>query len=564
MDVRRFKSDYSGAFSCIDKSHPYYHLNTGLFELPLSRDVGIDAYVYIPQATTNSCWSVTLLLQSGVAPVAFLQDSGWKEVADREKVVVFLAKPKQGSWLDLESPISAIEELRSRVDVRDHYVTQVFFAYLAGYGDGAEAALRYTMKHPEAYAGVACVGNWDDGAADYDALASQGISLLPYEPASAVPVPVYFSVKESGYSFVRAFDHFVRRNGCGVSSESNGRRYAPACLRYANDAINAQSVADVVADVSRFASLSSFEATDALWEQLHRTIRTTGVGPGGLHSFKTLDELGITTHGKVVDGWTRHWCEYVPHRNVSRNDKLPVVVFFHGGTQVAESGLYGAEWFNVAESRDFIALFPSGGIAQSRMNANPMPTWNISCETELYLDDEAFIRAMIADVERRLPVDRSRIYATGHSMGSGMTQRCLMSMPDIFAAGVSNSGVVLGSYELPGVDDSLDVATWIEIGEHDVDSCDLSNSPRVKTNIEYWIARGELDSLEDAGEFQCGRYLNKEWRNANGVPLLRYTAALDKNHAVMPQDAWSYYDDFMCKFSRLEDGTLCYLGKPVR
>lgn len=270
------------------------------------------------------------------------------------------------------------------------------------------------------------------------------------------------------------------------------------------------------------------------------------------------------THEMVVDGWTRHWCEYVPRRNVSRNEKLPVVVFFHGGTQVAESGLYGAEWFNVAESRDFIALFPSGGIAQSRMNANPMPTWNISCEKEFYLDDEAFIRAMIDEVAARLPVDRSRIYATGHSMGSGMTQRCLMSMPDIFAAGVSNSGVVLGSYDLPNINTSLDVALWIEIGEHDVDPCDLSESERVKKNIEYWIGRGGLDSFDEAGNFQCGRYLNKEWCNQEGVPMLRYTAALDKIHAVMPQDAWSYYDAFMCKFSRDEDGTLRYLGKPVR
>ncbi len=563
MDIQKFKSDYSGAFAHVDKSHPYYHLNTGLFELPLTQDFGIDAFVYIPERTTNSCWSATLLLQGGASVVDFIQRSGWKEIADRDKLVVFLAKPKQGGWLDLEDPVSAVEELRSRVDVRDHYVTQVFFAYLAGYGDGAEVALRYTMKHPEAYAGIACSGDWV-GDIDYDALASQGSSDLPYELASSVPVPAYFSVGEPGDLFAKAFDHFAQRNGCGDVFESNGRRYAPACLKYGNDTINGQPVADVVADVARFDSLESPEATEALWGQLHRTIRTTGVGPGGLHSFKTLEELGIATHEKVVDGWTRHWCEYVPRRNVSRREKLPVVVFFHGGTQVAESGLYGAEWFNVAESRDFIALFPSGGIAQSRMNANPMPTWNISCETEFYLDDEAFIREMIADVESRLPVDRSRIYATGHSMGSGMTQRCLMSMPDIFTAGVSNSGVVLGSYELPGINDSLDVAAWIEIGEHDVDSCDLSDSPRVKTNIEYWIARGELDSFEDAGEFQCGRYLNKEWCTSSGAPLLRYTAALDKNHAVMPQDAWSYYDDFMCKFSRLEDGTLCYLGKPVR
>ncbi len=562
MDVKSFKSDYSGAFDLVDKAHPYYHLNTGLFELPLSRG-DVTAFAYIPEATTNSCWSATLLLPNGASAPEFLVASGWKDLADKEKLVVFLAQPEKGEWGGVCDSVAVVEELRSKVDVRDHYVTQVFFAYLAGYDEGAEVALRYTMKHPDAYAGLACVGKWGSDI-DYDDLASQGCSPLPYEAAASIAVPVYFSVAESADRFTKAFGHFVKRNKSGDMCEVDGRMVSPACLKYGNDAINGQPVADVIADVSRFDLPVSPQATAALWEQLHRTIRTTGIGPGGLHSFKTLNELGITTHEMVVDGWTRHWCEYVPRRNVSRNEKLPVVVFFHGGTQVAESGLYGAEWFNVAESRDFIALFPSGGIAQSRMNANPMPTWNISCEKEFYLDDEAFIRAMIDEVAARLPVDRSRIYATGHSMGSGMTQRCLMSMPDIFAAGVSNSGVVLGSYDLPNINTSLDVAVWIEIGEHDVDSCDLSESERVKKNIEYWIGRGGLDSFDEAGNFQCGRYLNKEWCNQEGVPMLRYTAALDKIHAVMPQDAWSYYDDFMCKFSRDEDGTLRYLGKPVR
>ena len=561
MEIKQFKTDYTGAFALMDKAHPYYHLNTGLFELPLESE-GVAAYTYIPEETTNSCWSATLLLPGGASAVDFLLASGWQELADREKLVLFLAVPNGGSWASVPNAVSVVEELRHKVDVRDHYVTQVFFAYLAGYEDGADAALRYTMKHPGGYAGVAFAGECGNGV-DLDALAAQGESSLGYEAAASVPVPAYFVADAATPHIKAAFQHFVSRNKAEEPVQSDGHVYAAACLKYNNDAINGQSVASVVADIGRFDGVAVPSATEELWRQLHRTIRTTGVGPGGLHSYKTLDELGIATHEMEVDGWMRHWCEYVPKRHVSRKEKFPVVVFFHGGTQVAESGLYGAEWYNVAESRDFIVLFLSGGMAQSRLNANPMPTWNISCETELYINDETFIRAMIEDVASRLPVDRERIYCTGHSMGSGMTQRCLMAMPDIFAAGASNSGVVLGSYDLPGVNSSLDVAAWIAIGEHDVDSSDLSQSERVKRNIEYWIGRGGLDAFEDAGEFQRGRYKSMEWCNGKGVPMLRYTAVLDKNHAVMPQDAWSYYDDFMCKFSRSEDGTLCYLGKPV-
>ena len=145
-----------------------------------------------------------------------------------------------------------------------------------------------------------------------------------------------------------------------------------------------------------------------------------------------------------------------------------------------------------------------------------------------------------------------------------MTQRCLLDMPDIFAAGASNSGVVLGDFELATTKKNYDVACLIEIGEHDVDNFDFQKSDRVRQNLEYWIERGDLQPLEEGGSYSCGRYQNTVWCNKKGVPMVRYVAAFDKTHSIMPQDAWTYYDDFLCKYSRDSEGNLCYLGKPVR
>lgn len=563
--VKRFKSDYSGAFSSIDPRHPYYHLNTGLYELPVDGQHSAEAFVYIPEETTNSCWSIALLLPGKKDVKAFLLESGWKALADREKVVLFLGQAKNG-WSGTNADVAFVEALRSKLDNRDHYVTQVFFAYLAGYDDGASVALRYTMRHPAAYAGVALAGKFSFGSEE-ERSARNASAPLPYLPAAEVPVPVYFQAGSWTASLERAYTHFQVRNNADEKRYADGARYvSPALPNSGRDTINGQPVADVVADIDAFPALLCMEAAEEMWRQVHRTIRTTGVGPGGLHAYRSLDELGIAVRELDVDGYVRHWCEYIPRRSVSRVEKKPVVVFLHGGTQVAESGLYASEWFNVAESRDFIALFPSGGMAQTRLNANPMPTWNIEHKGSeaLYMDDENFIREMIADVAAREPIDTSRIYVNGHSMGSGMVQRCLYAMPDVFAAGVSNSGVTLGGYDLPGTDRSYDVAVWIEIGEHDVDCYDLNNSPLVRKNIEYWIARGALQPFDESGEYSCGRYLSKVWRNAKGVPLLKYTAAHEKTHCTMPQDAWSYYDDFLCKYSRNPDGSLSYLGQPVR
>lgn len=565
MIVKQFKSDYSGAFAQIDLDHPYYHLNTGLFELPLDGEFPAQAFVYIPEETTNSCWSIALLLPNGKDVQGFLLESGWKALADREKIVLFLGQAVDG-WTGTMEDVSFVEALRAKLDVRDHYVTQVFFAYLAGYDEGATVALKYTMRHPSAYAGVAFAGDFSFGAEE-ERSARNAPAALPYLPACDVPVPAYFQSYRWSASLEKAYRHFQSRNNADPNGYEHERRtVSPALQSAPRDTVNGQPVASVIADIDAFDSSLCMQATEELWRQVHRTIRTTGVGPGGLHAYRTLDELGITTHEMKIDGYVHHWCEYVPKRAVSRLQKKPVVVFLHGGTQVAESGLYASEWFNVAESRDFIALFPSGGMAQTRLNANPMPTWNIACKgkEDLYVDDEAFIRAMIADVAKRLPVDLTRVYVNGHSMGSGMVQRCLFSMPDIFAAGVSNSGVTLGEYDLPGTKTDYDVATWIEIGEHDVDSYVIDESPLVKKNLEYWIARGDLQPLEQAGSYSCGRYQHKIWRNEAGVPMLKFTAAHEKTHCTMPQDAWSYYDDFLCKFSRNPDGSLGYCGQPVR
>ena len=70
------------------------------------------------------------------------------------------------------------------------------------------------------------------------------------------------------------------------------------------------------------------------------------------------------------------------------------------------------------------------------------------------MDDEKFIRSMLEDVKARFAVDSGRIYVCGHSMGSAMTQRAALAMPDIFTAAASNSGVVtggfMGDFDTPG------------------------------------------------------------------------------------------------------------------
>jgi len=109
------------------------------------------------------------------------------------------------------------------------------------------------------------------------------------------------------------------------------------------------------------------------------------------------------------------------------------------------------------------------------------------------LDDVALIRAILAEVEQHLIVDRSRVYAAGFSNGAFLANRLACEASDIFAAIVSGSGGIrlrpmsdcqpankVAVLEIHGSKDSLvpykgaaaSVAYWAQIN-----GCSAQTSP---------------------------------------------------------------------------------------
>ena len=61
-----------------------------------------------------------------------------------------------------------------------------------------------------------------------------------------------------------------------------------------------------------------------------------------------------------------------------------------------------------------------------------------------HVDDVRFLTRVIADVERRVPIDPARIAVTGFSNGALMSYRLLCERPDIFPVAVAVAGDVVG------------------------------------------------------------------------------------------------------------------------
>jgi len=132
----------------------------------------------------------------------------------------------------------------------------------------------------------------------------------------------------------------------------------------------------------------------------------------------------------VNNGFKHTWYEYVPQALRGTQEKVPLVLYFHGINCV---GLYGAEqsgWADLADQDKFIVVFPDPAIEER---------WNVWDDPRLP-SDVNYIMALIQHMKTVHPIDESRIYISGFSMGSMFTNALACSYPDVFAAALAING----------------------------------------------------------------------------------------------------------------------------
>ncbi|TAL45640.1 MAG: polyhydroxybutyrate depolymerase [Salinibacterium sp.] len=142
-----------------------------------------------------------------------------------------------------------------------------------------------------------------------------------------------------------------------------------------------------------------------------------------------------TVHTITVDGATRSYILTVP---VGLVGKSPLVVMLHGGFGSGSQAERSYGWDELAASESFVVAYPDG------MNK----AWNIGggccgMPGRHAIDDVTFIEAMVADIGKSVPLDDSRIYATGMSNGAMLAYR-LACDSDLFAAVAPVSGTIVG------------------------------------------------------------------------------------------------------------------------
>jgi polyhydroxybutyrate depolymerase len=126
-----------------------------------------------------------------------------------------------------------------------------------------------------------------------------------------------------------------------------------------------------------------------------------------------------------IGGTQRSYVLHVP-TNYTGMTRVPLVLDFHGlgGTGMQQQS--GSGFQQLADSEGFLIAFPNG-----IDNA-----WNIGpcCTNSRTVDDLGFAKGIVADLTSAGCIDVKRVYATGFSMGGGMSHYLGCNAPDVFAA----------------------------------------------------------------------------------------------------------------------------------
>ena len=292
---------------------------------------------------------------------------------------------------------------------------------------------------------------------------------------------------------VHAFLYFIDTFSIALRSPLSALRSPLSALR---SPLSAMKTRAVIAAALLIAATATCQSASARAQQRAAPALTAGD-----------HQLTLRHQGRV-----RSFFVHVPRRTM---EQYPLLFASHGGGGNAPGFQRYAELDSVADREGFIVVYPNGSGALT----NSLLTWNAGdgcCGFAMNnrVDDVGFAQAIVDDVARRLPVNRARIYATGHSNGGIMSHRLAAEKSELFAAVVAVAG-------------ALDLARFAPTSPVSVLQIHSVNDPRalyagglgppfpgtnnrvqhqsVQAGLDRWIKHNGCRTVPDTAERRSGR-----------------------------------------------------------
>lgn len=567
--------------------HGYYN-----YDCYVNETTTRTAKFYIPEGTVYNQPTVFIMVPAGVNTYGFLVESGWKDAADKYIFhVVLMETDKSGVWGDIDKEMEYLSAVRDDVSYRPFFVSFSSNFYAIAYGNCADALMKHAMAHPNQWADVACIGvkGVEDGFIEtMKTTESKEAGLM----VSDVDMPVFMVAEEKTDAVQKLIDYWKHANdvedvqySCAYADEV----YIPAAWTM-HEAMDDEPVAKVYYKTGKVEDYYQPEMIQNLYQDfMCRYMRYPGSANDDLRARQDIYEAGFKKFAAKVPGgfkedgsdlYNREWYMYVPE-TVDASKPAPVVFVFHGAGGTGDEIAGRTGWIKAATDRGCILVCPTGSHTLKIREVSDMTTnelframWNTGDASEDRPSDVEFIRWLYGWVKENYNIDVGRVYCTGQSSGGAMTHACVGKLSNMFTAG----GAVSAMTTPENYQENYNIPLLISVGTKDPYFAKEGFGSASegfgggKGLVEYWTARyntvekwENYTYMQDDAKcsYMVGSMRNYVFHTQSGVPMLRCIENIGKRHAYLPSEAYMMYDEWFALFSRAEDGTLLYMGRPV-
>lgn len=190
------------------------------------------------------------------------------------------------------------------------------------------------------------------------------------------------------------------------------------------------------------------------------------------------------------DGAMRQYIIYIP-AGYDASTPVPLLFNFHGFTQFARLYMSFADMRPVADTANFILVYPQGSLL------NGIPHWNVGAWTQSSsTDDVGFTSAMIDEIAAEYNIDESRIYSCGYSNGGFFSFELACQLSDRIAAiGSVAANMTSNTRENCAPEHPIPVVTIAGTSDNIVQygGNNLGGIISHPETLEYWVSHNDAE-----------------------------------------------------------------------
>lgn len=550
------------SYPAVDSQNPTKPFFTGSIRQEVEIDgIARSFLLYIPQHYPISGAGIFLYPDDDVSAEDYLENSGWKPVAEQTNAALIVLESRSGGWdrKDIQSEISYSEAVFKKSIARVYFSMNEATYYCMGFGNGAYVAATYAMLNSALFAAIALDGDYDL----HPDLMAQLRTIRSDREANKskldVAMPAWLIGKATPLldSLKRAADASDEQlyNDAAYIYRQNLKQYF--------DQPNGLPMVEIWHTEPGRWNPEADEKYRRMAEFVLRFKRWLSIGNGDFRPARTWQDMRLHRFTAEIDNRQREWFVYEPTA-LRAGKLLPLVLAIHGYSCTGELFAENSSWHELAERRGFllvyVSAFPDNGISGG--HTVPLPSWN-ALNIHAQTDDVKYIDYVLSSVKNSYPVDSERVYVSGHSNGSLLTQRLMEERPLAFAAFGPQGAPYHMGLDGTAVDrtickDGIIRPVWLMMGAEDIGDQDKLDCGSI--NDRFLDMMCELNDLDRTGgiDRENGKYHTRTFVNAERVPLVKFTGITDTPHTYTPEFAQLYWDTFFCHFRRKSDGTIIY------